>query len=263
MKKYNRANYGRYKDDVDAAISSLNGKEVLTLINELIDPDTEEKARGELVLKYLPLVENVARRFSTTDQASGVLCIEDLIQEGSIGLVDAVKRVDPLVILEAPTDPVKRLTSFLSRRINGEIRRAINNKHSQIRIPEDTLRKMMKDAEAGKAAVRLFFNKAFRSIEAMNAGPGVEFDVEQTEDWNPEILSAYVKGLMAEYLDVNEYQVLRLSYGIDCDKRSALEIADFLNITEDSRRVMVSRMKRKALDKLIENVKYTQVIDYM
>jgi hypothetical protein len=36
------------------------------------------------------LVENIARKFSTSDQASGVLSINDLIQEGSIGLIKAV-----------------------------------------------------------------------------------------------------------------------------------------------------------------------------
>ena len=35
---------------------------------------------------FLPLVENIARKFSTTQQASGVMTINDLIQEGAIGL---------------------------------------------------------------------------------------------------------------------------------------------------------------------------------
>ena len=41
----------------------------------------------------MPLVENLARKFSTGDQASGVLSINDLIQEGNKGLTLAVDKL--------------------------------------------------------------------------------------------------------------------------------------------------------------------------
>jgi len=69
MKKYNVKNYIRYKEDVKACM-----------------PDEEldyfELSRKDLIIKFLPLVENLCRKFSTTQQASGVLSINDFIQIG-------------------------------------------------------------------------------------------------------------------------------------------------------------------------------------
>ena len=68
---------------------------------------------------------------------------------------------------------------------------------------------------------------------------------------------------MKKYLDMKEYEVLRLSYGLDCDKHSAKQIASILNMQGSSSYVRVSQLKKQAVDKLIENVDYTQVLDYL
>ena len=77
------------------------------------------------------------------------------------------------------------------------------------------------------------------------------------------MLAIYVKGLMLQYLNPKEFQVLRLSYGLDCDKMSAKEIASVLGIKGSSSYVRISQLKKQAIDKLIANVKYSQVIDYL
>ena len=80
MKKYNISNYVRYKEDVKKSM-----------------PDNKEfidYTRNELIIKFLPLVESLARKFATSQQASGVLSINDLIQEGGIGLTLAVDKID-------------------------------------------------------------------------------------------------------------------------------------------------------------------------
>ena len=79
MKKYNIQNYIRYKADVKQSIHRIEGK------------FWDEYSKDELAVKFLPLVENLARKFSTSDQASGVLSINDLIQEGNSGLIKAVE----------------------------------------------------------------------------------------------------------------------------------------------------------------------------
>ena len=102
MKKYNVKNYIRYKEDVKSCM-----------------PDEEfayfELPRKDLIIKFLPLVENIARKFSTTQQASGVLSINDLIQIGSEGLIVAVDRLDWSRLNESE-DIEKTLKSFLSKR---------------------------------------------------------------------------------------------------------------------------------------------------
>ena len=57
--------------------------------------------------------------------------------------------------------------------------------------------------------------------------------------------------------------MLRLSYGLDCDKHSAKEIADILGIKGTSSYVRISQLKKIAIDKLIDKVPYSQVLDYL
>lgn len=123
MKNYNIQNYTRYKNDVKQSISRVEGK------------FWDEYTKEELIIKFLPLTENIARKFSTSQQASGVLSINDLIQEGSIGLVKAIDRLDVSRVMESK-DPEKTIKSFLAKRIKGSIRRAIDISRGNIRIPE-------------------------------------------------------------------------------------------------------------------------------
>ena len=126
MKKYNIQNYIRYKEDLKTSICNLEGKFY------------DEYTRDELIVKFLPLVENLARKFSTSYQASGVLSINDLIQEGSRGLVLAVDKLE-WTKLNDSEDIEKTLKSFFSKRIKGAIRRAIDINRGDIRIPEHKL----------------------------------------------------------------------------------------------------------------------------
>ena len=68
---------------------------------------------------------------------------------------------------------------------------------------------------------------------------------------------------MQKHLDTKEYEVLRLSYGLDCDKHSAKEIASLLDIKGARYYVTVSEIKKKAVQTLIDNVDHTQVLDYL
>ena len=80
MKKYNILNYIRYKEDLKTSIPE--------------DKNFQDYTRDELIKKFLPLVEAMARKFSTSDQASGILDILDLLQIGSEGLTKAVDRLE-------------------------------------------------------------------------------------------------------------------------------------------------------------------------
>ena len=68
---------------------------------------------------------------------------------------------------------------------------------------------------------------------------------------------------MLKYLTDKEYNVIRLSYGLGCDKLSAKQIAAKLDIKGSSSYVRVSQLKKQAVDKLIENVDHSQVLDYL
>ena len=81
--------------------------------------------------------------------------------------------------------------------------------------------------------------------------------------YNIDLLNSYLRSLMRKYLNENEYEVLRLSYGLDCEKLSAKDIAQEINIKGPSGYVRISELKKQAVRKLIENVDHSQVIDYL
>ena len=251
MKKYHVQNYIRYKNDVKAAIARLEGK----MWNEY--------TREELTIKFLPLVENIARKFSTSQQASGVMSIMDMIQSGHIGLVQAVKKLD-YNKLEESEDMEKTLKSFFAKRIKGSIRRQVDTNRGSIRIPEHKINEIRKNFGKDKKMVEIFFNSVFLSIDANPNDDDMVYQIPDTsEPYNIDILNIYLKGLCQAHLSNREYQVLRLSYGLDCNKHSATEIADYLGIEGTSSYVRVSQLKRQAVDKLIENVDHSQVLDFV
>ena len=251
MKKYNVPNYIRYKEDIKATMPDQN--------------DYSKLSRDEMIVKFMPLVENLARKFSTTQQASGVLSINDLLQIGNEGLIRAVDKLDWEMLNESE-DIEKTLKSFLSKRIKGNIRRRIDMQRGDIRIPEHKLNEIRKNPQ-DKTMVAMFFNSVFLSIDAQVLNDDDENMMHQVEDksepYNIQLMNVYLKGLMQKHLTGNEYEVLRLSYGLDCDKHSAKEIASILNIQGVSSYVRVSELKKQAVQKLIDNVDHSQVLDIL
>jgi len=252
MKKYNIQNYVRYKEEVEELSRKLENK------------DWSECNREELIIKFLPLVENLARKFATSQQASGVMSILDLIQEGGAGLTHAVDRIDREVLLESE-DQIKTLKSFLSKRIKGAIRRGIDINRGDMRIPEHKLNEIRRNFGKDKKMVAMFFNSIFLSIDdkPKDENNWAYQIPDESEPYNQGLLSIYLQSLLKKHLDWREYEVLRLSYGLDCEKHNATEIAQKLDINGSSSYVRVSQLKKQAVDKLIENVDHSQVLDYL
>jgi len=249
MKHYNIQNYIRYKKDLEKALLRL--------------PDLKwhEYSNDQLIIKFMPLTENLARKFATSQQASGVMSILDLIQEGNAGLSKGVYKIDWAKILEAE-DQEKRLKSFLSKRIKGAIRRGIDINRGNMRIPEHKLNEIRKGN--GKEAVELFFNSVFSSIDETPADSDMAYQIpDEPAKYNNAMLNSYLLSILKKHLDEKEYDVLRMSYGLDCVKHSATEIANKIGINGSSSYVRVSQLKKQAIDKLIANVDPSQVIDFL
>jgi RNA polymerase sigma factor (sigma-70 family) len=252
MKSYNLQNYLRYKKDV--------------IVGQPINKAWGEYTREELINKFLPLVENISRKFSTSQQAAGVLDITDLIQEGSYGLIQAVNRLD-WTQLNDSKDIEKTLKSFLSKRIKGSIRRALDINRGNIKLPEHKLIEIRKDNGQNKEMVAMFFNSIFLSIDEQFNDEDDENMLYQVKDesepYNICIMNAYLTSLLKRHLNQEEYDVLRLSYGLDCDKHSAVAIAEQLNFQGKSSYVRVYELKKQAIAKLINNVDSSQVLDFL
>jgi len=253
MKHYNIQNYIRYKKDLETTIKRIERKEHYSLYD-----------RNQLITIFMPLVENLARKFATSQQASGVMAITDMIQEGHFNLIKAVDRIDWDKINESE-DQEKTLKSFLSKRIKGGIRREVDKNRGQMRLPEHVTNSIRKNFGKDKKAVAMFFNSIFLSIDA---GTRDDDDLflqieDKSEPYNQQFLNMYLMSLLKSHLTDKEVDVLRLSYGLDCDKHSAKEIAEHLDIEGSGAYVRVSQLKKQAVDKLIENVDHSQVLDYL
>ncbi len=89
-------------------------------------------ARQKLVESNMRLVINIARTYH-----SRAVPLEDLIQEGAIGLMQAIQRFDP--------DKGFRFSTYATHWVRQSIGRAIDNKAKAIRLPAhivQTLRKV-------------------------------------------------------------------------------------------------------------------------
>jgi len=249
MKKYNIQNYVRYKQDLKQAYKRLPQKF-----------DYRDYNRDELIVLFMPLVENIARKFATSQQASGVMSINDIIQEGNTGLIKAVDKIHWDTIMESE-DQEKTIKSFLSKRIKGAIRRGIDKNRGSMRLPEHKLNELRKSD--GKKAVELFFNSVFSSIDDQENNNKVYQIPDKSNEYNNAMLNSYLLSILKLHLDDKEYNVLRMSYGLDCSKHSATEIANYLDIKGTSSYVRVSQLKKQAIQKLIDNVDSSQVIDFL
>ena len=254
MKKYNIFNYIRHKEDIKESMPE--------------DKDFQDYERNELIIKFMPLVEAMARKFSTSQQASGILTINDLLQIGYEGLTKAVDRLewdkmkDEELNWKPQNEIEQTLKSFFSKRIKGAIRRRIDMHRGTMRLPEHKLNEIRNSKD--KKMVAMFFNSIFLSIDAKINDEDVFNQIpDKSEPYNITLMNIYLKGLMKKHLSDTEYEVLRLSYGLDCDKSSAKEIAKELDITGASNYVRVSELKKQAVEKLIDSVDHSQVLDYL
>jgi RNA polymerase sigma-B factor len=84
----------------------------------------EERAREELVERYLPLSRRLARRYQRSEEP-----LEDLMQVASLGLLKAVDRYDP--------SRDTAFSSFAVPTILGELRRHFRDRTWSVRVPRE------------------------------------------------------------------------------------------------------------------------------
>jgi len=262
MKYYNVENYVRYKHDLEDTIRRMKRDGEIVYSDSEGTVDYTQMFNSSIIKMWMPLCEALARKFATSQQASGVMDITDLISCGHLGLCKAVAKLDRQMLADSE-DPEKTIKSFLSKRIRGAIRREIDKNRGDMRIPEHKYNEIRKNFGKDKKAVAMFFNSVFLSIDAPTDDNMVYDIPDESEPYNQELLNMYLMSLLQQHLNDKEYQVLRLSYGLDCEKHSATEIAEKIGIEGSSSYVRVSQLKKQAVDKLIENVDHSQVLDYL
>jgi RNA polymerase sigma-32 factor len=177
--------------NLDAYISAANRLPMLTLEQEQefarkFRQDNDLEAAGKLVLSHLRLVVSVSRQYLGYGLPHG-----DLIQEGNVGLMKAVKRFDP--------DQGVRLVSYALHWIKAEIHEYILKNWRMVKLATT------------KAQRKLFFN--LRSMKQRFKSEDAAADVGTHRDsLNVEQIDAMAGALNVKREEVIEME-MRLSGG--------------------------------------------------
>src|SRR3954470_4850713 len=167
--------------NLDAYISAVNRLPMLTLEEEQqfgrqLKDSEDLEAAGKLVLSHLRLVVSVSRKYLGYGLPHG-----DLIQEGNIGLMKAVKRFDP--------DQGVRLVSYALHWIKAEIHEYILKNWRMVKVATT------------KAQRKLFFN-----LRSMKQG----FKDDEDAQTHRDTLTDAQIDVMARQLNVKREEVIEM-----------------------------------------------------
>lgn len=226
-----------------------------------------EQARERLIRCNLRLVISQAKRY----RGQG-LSFEDLIQEGNIGLIEAVERYDP--------HRGTRFSTYAVPWIRQKMRRAIKNHGRTVRLPahvsEDLYRlrkatgtltsRLERQPTSEELAVHMGMpaRKVQRLLRwqsrtvSLDAPVGDEQETALMElvadqdmssiedDVTLEQMQNEVRAMMAKCLRPREQEVLCLRFGLDCGQDKTLaQVADVLGVTRERvRQIEVRAMRR-------------------
>lgn len=150
--------------NLEAYISSVSAIPVLTIeeerkLAERLHYENDLEAARQLVMSHLRFVVHIARSYSGYGLSQA-----DLIQEGNVGLMKAVKRFDPTVGV--------RLVSFAVHWIKAEIHEFILKNWRIVKIATTKAqRKMFFNLRSAKKSLSWFTNK---EVDAVAKDMGVE-----------------------------------------------------------------------------------------
>jgi RNA polymerase sigma-32 factor len=168
--------------NLDAYITAVNRLPLLTQAEEVslarrLRADGDIQAAGQMVLSHLRLVVSISRQYLGYGLPQG-----DLIQEGNIGLMKAVKRFDP--------DQGVRLVSYAMHWIKAEIHEYILKNWRMVKVATT------------KAQRKLFFN--LRSMKQGFKGDAADGDTHRST------LSAAEIDTVARDLNVKASEVIEM-----------------------------------------------------
>jgi RNA polymerase primary sigma factor len=247
----------------------LNAQEERALAYRIEKGDKE--ARDRMVRANLRLVVNIARGYTGKG-----LALQDLIEEGNLGLLRAVEGFDPSMNT--------RFSTYASYWIKQSIKRALVNTAKTIRIPAYMVELLAKWRRAGaklqdelgrpptqeeiaksldlpkkklniiKKAIRVY-NSAPQAEQA-ETGWSLDEMLMDAHSKTPDLEMVEADDLhhvldMLDKMDKREATVLRMRFGLDDEEPKTLkEIGECLGLTRER----VRQIESEALSKLSESL---------
>ncbi|MBI5863429.1 MAG: sigma-70 family RNA polymerase sigma factor [Planctomycetes bacterium] len=234
-------------------------------------------ARDRMVQANLRLVISVAKHFRNRG-----LPMEDLVNEGNVGLMNAVDRFDPEV--------GSRFSTYATYWIDQAIRRAIQNASQMIHIPSYLMEQIghmklaMRDLEdrlgrpANMTELAQHMNISPRKVQAISQAiractcPKEETNNEEGQSWTSTLPDTrtpspdediftkseadFVSAMLSRITE-REAKVLKMRYGItqkNGRRMSLKEIGEAVELTRERVRQIEKEAKKKLEDYVRENL---------
>jgi RNA polymerase primary sigma factor len=249
--------------------SLLSAEDEQDLASRIAQGDAE--ARDRMVRANLRLVVNIARGYSGKG-----LGLQDLIEEGNLGLLRAVEGFDPTV--------GTRFSTYASYWIKQSIKRALINSAKTIRIPAYMVELLSKwrrantrlSEELGRTPTHEEIARVLglpkkklpiikKAIRIYNSTPQTDqaeagwslgemvmderMRTPEDELLETDVLKRVLE--MIEHLDEREATVLRMRFGLgDCEPHTLKEIGEKLGLTRER----VRQIETEALQRLAEGI---------
>src|SRR3954451_5006528 len=158
----------------------------------------DERAHEELVNRHLPLVRQLARRYSYTSEP-----LDDLVQVGSVGLLQALSRCDPHVGSSFKADAIPTIL--------GELRRHFRDTAWSVHLP----RSLQERTRTVQNAISTLQTSLGRSPTITEIGERIGASSEQVLEAMEPRLPYRVESLDAPVVPLDERDQWRLAGDVD------------------------------------------------